>query len=62
MSLQRFANPRSLERCVTLAHPAAADREYDERGVEYVWVLGGHLYGEPDASRAWSDTFVAFFY
>ena len=23
-------------------------------------MLGGHLYGEPDASRAWSDTFVAF--
>ena len=35
-------------------------REYDDRGFEYIWVLGGHLYGEPPAARAWNDTWVNY--
>ena len=33
-------------------------REYDERGVEYVWLLLRPLYGEPDAGRVWYNTFA----
>ena len=32
-------------------------RTYDERGVEYVWLLMGPLYGGPDSGRAWYLTF-----
>jgi hypothetical protein len=32
-------------------------REYDERGVELVWVLQRPLYGEPDAGRIWYTTY-----
>ena len=33
-------------------------REYDERGVEFVWLLLRPLYGEPDAGRVWYNTFA----
>ena len=33
-------------------------REYDERGVEYVWLLLRPLYGEPDAGRVRYNTFA----
>ena len=33
-------------------------REYDERGVEYVWHLQRALYGGPDSGRVWYNTFA----
>ena len=33
-------------------------REYDERGVEYVWHLQRALYGGPDCVRVWYHTFA----
>ena len=35
-------------------------RQYDERGVEMVWLLHRPLYGGPDAGRAWYLTFHAW--
>ena len=35
-------------------------REYDDRGVELIWMLHGPLYGEPDAGRVWYCTWAYF--
>ena len=32
-------------------------RRFDERGVEYVWLLKRALYGGPDSGRVWSNTY-----
>ena len=32
-------------------------RKYDERGVEYVWLLRRALYGGPDSGRIWYNTY-----
>ena len=35
-------------------------RQYDERGVEYVWEVVKPLYGGPDSGRAWYLTFATW--
>ena len=35
-------------------------RKYDERGVEYVWLLLRGLYGSPDSGRLWYNTYAHY--
>ena len=35
-------------------------RRYDERGVEYVWLLLRALYGGPDSGRLWYNTYAHY--
>ena len=44
----------------TLARPPHDFREWDERGVEIVWLLMHPLYGQTDAGAIWNRTFNEF--
>ena len=41
-------------------HLVCSSRKFDERGVEYVWLLQRALYGGPDAGRVWYNTYSHF--
>ena len=45
----------SLEQVV--ARPPMGFREYDENGVEILWLMNGPLYGQADAGAIWNRTF-----
>ena len=43
-----------------MARPPVGFREYDERGVEILWLMNGPLYGQSDAGAIWNRTFTHF--
>ena len=43
-----------------VARPPAGFREFDERGVEVLWIMNNPLYGQVDAGQIWNRTFNEF--
>ncbi len=43
-----------------VARPPVGFREYDENGVEILWLMNGPLYGQADAGAIWNRTFTHF--
>ena len=46
--------------CMTPKTPPAGFREFDERGVEVLWIMNNPLYGQVDAGQIWNRTFNEF--
>ena len=56
-----YLNGKQKECEQVLARPPVGFREYDERGVEVLWLMWVPLYGQGDAEAIWNRTLNEFY-